>query len=292
MEFIIHQLEDTPLKYEIKEKKVRNESLSMIDITMPDHISHLLYMPLPSFFNRKDYSMGREQGIYHHIKPSVSYAIQPRKTLCYSYVYNYSKTNHPVEETLPSHIKTLYQVTNELFNLENGVNMDLVNYYPTGRHYISAHSDDVRQFGRLKDVYCWIFGPATRLALFRSKEDKKEVLRLSIPEGLYVMQGLEFQKHYTHEFPELHSSLFKRLCAGLKETEGFPLHVEKSDYGASKEGIVRAEWIKDNVEFVRYFIAEGNISKGKRIEKDMNNFEEWILDRTSHTLRQFIKKIK
>lgn len=289
MESLLCQLDGSPLSHSIEKRSLEGEELSLLRIEMPDGESALLFMPLPSFLSTKDYSMQEGSGIYHHVKPSALYALQPRRTLCYSHAYNYSKTQHPVEKETPVSISKIYDVTNKLFGLEEGVNMDLVNYYPTGRHYISAHSDDERQFGKLKDVYCWLFGPAARLGIFRSKEDKKEVLRLSIPEGLYVMEGLSFQRNYTHEFPQIHPALFTRLCKALCKEESFPSVVEKSELGASRDGIVHAEWIKANKVFVREFITEGNVSKGKKIEKDLESFEEWLLERTSHTLRQFVQ---
>jgi hypothetical protein len=152
MDFVKSQLDAASnIDYKIIKKMLNKTTINIIEISMPDGASKLLYSELPSTIrkNRSLYEMDTSMGIYHEIKPSASYALQPRKTVCYSHAYNYSKTVHPVEAETPKHIRKLYRVTNKLFSLEEGVNMDLVNYYPTGRHYINAHSDDERQFGNL-----------------------------------------------------------------------------------------------------------------------------------------------
>ncbi len=280
------------LKYRIKTKELDGTNYSLLSIRMPDKESHLLFMELPDLIaqNAAKYKMTNEDGIYHHIKPSANYALQPRRTICYSHAYNYSGVVHPVahEGATPKHIKRLYSITNELFSLNSGVNMDLVNYYPTGRHYISAHSDKEKQFGNLKDVYCWIFGPAKRLAVFREKETNNIVLSVNIPEGLYVMQGLSFQKNYTHEFPEIHPALFKRICKRCAEEDDFPREVEKSELGASQEKLVWADWVRQNKKRIIKMIKAGEVGKENKIDEEVANFKEWCLDRTSHTLRQFV----
>ena len=302
MDYLRAQLVDSHLSVSETERTIGadGEKIPVLEITMPDRKSKLLYMPLPSYLAARieRYCLQDDEGIYHHIKPSAAYAIQPRRTKCYSYTYNYSKTVHPVEPKTPRHIRKLYKITNALFGLDadDGVNMDLANYYSNGRHSIGRHSDDERQFGHLKDVYCWIFGPTCseepwgRLGIFRDKKDKSEVLRLKIPQGLYVMQGLSFQRHYTHEFPELYPALFKRLVAACSiKFDRFPKNVPITELGAPQEKIIQADWIKNHRNRVRKLIRAGGVSKGKKIKVDLENFEEWCLDRTSHTLRQFIK---
>lgn len=289
MEYIVNQLTESGISHTITDTKLGDETLPVVTVLMPDGVSEFQWMPLPGVISRNvaAYKMSDDIGIYHHLKPSAAFALQPRRTICYDHVYNYSKTQHPVEPVTPDHIKTLYSVTNELYGLgSDGVNMDLGNYYPTGRHHINAHSDNEKQFGRLKDVYCWVFGPASRLGVFRDL-DGKEVLSLHIPEGLYVMRGLSFQRHYTHEFPELYPALFKRMCKYIT-LDGFPRDVPKTSLGAPQTSLVQADWIKANREVMRDFIRGGNISKGAKIDADLANFDEWCLDRTSHTLRQFI----
>jgi hypothetical protein len=304
MDFVIKQLEEQSEgafdSYRIIRKRLGEEKLKMVEITMLDGESKLLYMPLPSELEKKAsrYCMSQEMGIYHHVKPSALYALQPRRTICYSHAYNYSKTKHPVEETTPARITRLYDITNSLFDMEGegaGVNMDLVNSYSCGRESISAHSDNERQFGALKDVFCWVFGPAARLGIFRGKKNNTEgaegtELRIKIPQGLYVMCGLSFQKNYTHEFPELHPALFKRLCKALGDYSDFPTKVPLTDLGASQKTLVQAEWIKKNKDFVTGVIYGGGVSQGKKIKTDLAFFKEWCLERTSHTLRQFVTK--
>lgn len=297
MDLVLQQLDQQSddFSYKMVQKHVGDETLSAVVVTMPDEQSKLLYIPLPKVIEERAerYCMDDEMGIYHHVKPSAMYALQPRRTICYSHVYNYSKTVHPVEPTTPARIVRLYDVTNELFNLGDGVNMDLANFYSNGRQSISAHSDNEKQFGNLRDVFCWVFGPARRLGIFRSIHDDAGPLRLQISQGLYVMRGLSFQKNYTHEFPELYPALFKRLRKGLiamAEELEFPVDVPQTELGANQESLVQADWIKTNRKKVRKLIAKGTFSKGKKIGTDLEKFEEWCLERTSHTLRQFVNK--
>ena len=119
--------------------------------------------------------------------------------------------------------------------------------------------------GHLKDVFCWSEG-ANRELVIRAKKDKvcvplrkdkekdspgaREILRIMIPEGLYVMNGGHygcFQKEYTHEFPEVHPSTFKKLQDAfhdkVEEYPDYPREVVMSENGASRLHLLQADWI-------------------------------------------------
>lgn len=174
-------------------------------------------------------------GAYHSVNFGKSITM-PRRTKCYSHTYSFSGQTHPVESSTPEEITKLYEKTNEIFGVS--VNMCLENQYEHGRHYISKHSDDERQFSdELRDVFCWSLGAARR-ALFALIQDKKGrvlanlkhltnppgsalALDILLPEGLYVMQGSNFQKTYTHEFPQQHPKLFEKLVKTIRHPD-FP----------------------------------------------------------------------
>ena len=187
--------------------------------------------------------------------------------------------------------------------------MCLENDYDNGREYISEHPDDEKQMHDLHDVYCWVTGPAARLAVFRVKlvnkkvppqlhqyccnsanpEGTRDLFSIEIPAGLYVMRGRCFQERYSHEFPQCQETLFKRLLKFAPTLwVDFPVLVPKTDRGASAAPTVQAAWIKQNSARVRAAIADGKICKKKGAPTDDDAaFAEWCLERTSYTLRRF-----
>jgi len=193
---------------------------------------------------------------------------------------------------------------------ENGPNMCLENDYDNGREYISEHSDDERQFGQLHDVYCWITGTACRTGVFRVRSTKskvseeltkyccdpenphatRELFSINLPAGLYVMRGREFQKNYSHEFPQCQEGFYKRLLTEApKLWTDFPAQVPNDERGASRAGVVQAAWLKGNRTKVIRAALLGILSKKRgRIGNDAATFDEWCLERTSYTLRQFL----
>jgi len=80
----------------------------------------------------------------------------------------------------------------------------LTNWYPTGKDYIGAHSDDERQMREVDGetfVVCVTYGNARKLRI-RNKKTKKIVYEVVVkPNSVYVMAG-KFQKEFTHEFPK------------------------------------------------------------------------------------------
>ncbi len=169
----------------------------------------------------------------------------------------------------------LLAITNELFGLGEQLNMSLENQYPTGRHAIAEHSDNEDAM-QLPHVFCWVAGPAARELVLRTRrradcdqsKQEREVCRAALPAGLYVMHGRAFQATYTHEFPQLHKALFARLKQALRAREGYPR--EESE-------LVQAEWMAQHAD-----VVEGAIRPD-----EVELFREWMLPRTSHTLRAF-----
>jgi hypothetical protein len=232
--------------------------------------------------------------------------LQPRKTKCYGHAYAYSGQTHPLEPETPPAISLLYEEVNAIFGLPQdgmgGVNMCLENDYANGRHYISEHSDDERSFGTIDDVFCFITGPAEREGIFRFRKDGKrspaerEVVRIRLPAGLYVMCGRRFQAHYSHEFPQLHEELFKRLCKRGPSVwpEEFPVEVPAhGPSGLQQTSLVQAAWLQHEHERVAQAIEAGKFvpkQKSRALSsavEDGTNFANWLLWRTSYTLRNF-----
>lgn len=291
-----------------------------LDLSMPAGES-LLWMPwLPH-----QIKPSRTPGHFHHVNFG-RWAVMPRRSRCFDHTYSFSGQRHPVEAFTPPEITNLYAETNRLFHYEEpGVNMCLENDYNHGRNYIFEHSDNERQFGKLHDVVCWVTGPASRPLEIRVRRDKslkavpphlihlcadpsqadktRSLLRIQLPEGLYVMQGRSFQEHYSHEFPELHSKLFPRLVkAAAKEWPTgpgigkfdlhFPVETTASSKGVSMLAHVQADWLKANSSEVEALILRGRLTKtrGQTPEKDLANFRDWCLERTSYTLRSFVSE--
>ena len=81
-------------------------------------------------------------------------------------------------------------------------NSILVNEYPNGDHYISAHSDSKVGIDPACAAVATISIGAVRKFRVRDKETSARVKDISLlPHYVYVMEG-EFQKHYTHEIPK------------------------------------------------------------------------------------------
>jgi hypothetical protein len=234
---------------------------------------------------------------YHDIKIMGKSLTQPRKTACIGKPYKFSGVEHPMSEDPSGIISELMDSTNKMFNLpaDANCNMCLTNVYSCGRHAIGEHADDEKSMGHLKDVFCWCEGGARELIIrcrkgktgesLRSDPKKdtpksRELIRVSIPEGLYVMNGGEggcFQKEYTHEFPEVHPALFKKMQTAFAENvvkyPKFPRDLILSDKGASRLHLVQAEYITRNPaeakEVMSSFISSGKESKQKK-QKTLN----------------------
>lgn len=183
--------------------------------------------------------------------------------------------------------------------------MCLENNYVSGRHAIGEHSDDERSMGRLRDVFCWIAGPARRIGIFRARRNAdqtlrmnkrtREVLRVALPEGLYVMHGACFQREYTHEFPQLNPRLFDVLTDTFDalRPDDYPAEPSVSEHGANRTPLVKAEWFVTHHARVEPVLAdEASTRQRKRRRRAagtslVDEFREWCKWRVSYTLRGF-----
>lgn len=295
----------------------------VLDVEMPCGESHLLWMPwLPH-----QTQPHRNPGEYQHISFGKWLLMPRRtRCYDFAYSFSgqthplEKETPEPIQQ-LYKETNSIFQIPGQ------GANMCLENDYDQGHQKISEHSDDERQFGELHDVFCWITGPAARPAIFRVKKDKKavrpslhqyccipekpeksrELFSIALPAGLYVMSGKPFQQRYTHEFPSIHENLFKRLVAAatkewgvdsrqqaskrvkLTEELKFPSDPILSSKGAPMTALVQACWLKEHKQQVTDLLSSGKVATSRQhtTQQDLEQYEEWCLERTSYTLRNF-----
>jgi alkylated DNA repair dioxygenase AlkB len=194
---------------------------------------------------------------YHDIRPIGKYVTQPRMTSCYGKSYKFSGSTQKINNEMPEKIENMINFINLSAHLpkEAQVNMCLVNHYNHGRHCIGEHSDNESSMLSLKDVYCFCEGMPRELIIRKKKDNtakKRELLKIMISEGLYIMHGENFQKKYTHEFPEVFPGIFKKLQKILypleKEFPDYPRNntTSISDKGANRLHLLQADWIANH----------------------------------------------
>ena len=242
----------------------------LIDILMPlnDQCS-LQWMFWPDSLPKPNI----DQYKYHDIKPVGKMVAQPRLTACFGKSYNFSGSTHKIEENTPDVIENLFTAITTMCNIpiERGPNMCLVNHYTHGRHCIGEHSDDERAMNYLKNVYCFCEGDSRELILRFSKKQMnkiptspfgttaskmpREVVKLIIPEGLYIMNGENFQKGYTHQIPEVYPSLFKKIqktCLNdIKNYPDYPRVKTFTENNADRTHLLQADWIAVNSDIIK-----------------------------------------
>ena len=91
------------------------------------------------------------------------------------------------------------------------VNAALVNLYEDPGDYISEHQDDESEHKKGAPIFCFSFAPeevgGTRTLVIKRKGRKASDpdyvnLRVELPPGsLYIMEGENFQKEFTHQVP-------------------------------------------------------------------------------------------
>lgn len=231
----------------------------------------LLWCPWPEGVHEPEFG----EGGHYRIMQVYGAKEQPRLSKCFDHTYDFSGQTHPVEAVTPDEIKALYVWANAAMGCgqgDEGFNMNLCNYYPTGWHCINAHSDDKRQFGKVDHVACFVTGTAARKIEIRDKETKQMVLNGPLPSGFYCMAGRDFQEYYTHAFPRLHEALFKHVV------ENGPTWFGAEHWPADLSNARLAQWLAAHGEEVRQHLDPKRAAK----------WTEWLQPRTSHTLRNFV----
>jgi hypothetical protein len=135
----------------------------------------------------------------------------------------------------------------------------------------------------------------------------RHVLSLKIPSGVYAMHdplgvgGPLFQQKYSHEMPKRHPALMERIRTGLMRDRlkwpDFPRKVPLTTEGASQTALVQYAWIQANPGPIIRALSHGdfhpkNRSKSCRTgRKDLDAFADWLIPRTSFTLRSFTPSV-
>jgi alkylated DNA repair dioxygenase AlkB len=118
--------------------------------------------------------------------------------------YKYSGAIHPKAEwTEPVRnvMQRVNQYMKDAMNLNTTFNSCLLNYYRTGKEYISAHSDAEQELSEHTVVSLSLGAP--RRIILRTKQLGRQVAETVMPPGsLFIMTGKRFQSGYTHEIPK------------------------------------------------------------------------------------------
>lgn len=132
---------------------------------------------------------------------------QARLTCSMGAKYAYSGAVHP-ESPWHEEVVRIMELVNQKFNTT--FNACLLNFYQTGQHYISAHSDNEKELGENSAVVSISLG-ASRNVTLRHKSNKT-VIRERLDSGsLFMMSGNRFQKLWTHEIPKQPSCRSPRI---------------------------------------------------------------------------------
>ena len=121
----------------------------------------------------------------------------PRYSQCYGVPYWYSGMLHTPTSNLPVEFEPFKAWAKDIGTF----NQILINWYESGEHYISKHTDDEKQIVPNSPILSISLG-STRTFRIRKIKNKEIILDLPMPDQSYVIMGGEIQKHYTHEVPK------------------------------------------------------------------------------------------
>ncbi|MFA6972828.1 MAG: alpha-ketoglutarate-dependent dioxygenase AlkB [Gallionella sp.] len=138
--------------------------------------------------------------IKHQLRPMYGKDIfQPRLSICLNKEYAYSGTVHPCVPWSPL-AEDLVNLINTEFKTE--FNSAMVNYYPTGDDYISAHSDDERTLSEGSVFGVSVGDTRDMIMRWKNPSEKREKITIPLPAGsLFKMKG-KTQQLMTHELPK------------------------------------------------------------------------------------------
>jgi len=128
----------------------------------------------------------------------------------YGHSYAFSGIN-AVADPIPIWLMPLLNYINSLgyASLEKPFNGILINWYPDGNSYISAHSDSEKGLAKLHSIVSVSLG-AQRKFRIRSKLTKEIVIDIPMPDRSILVMGGATQNVYTHEVPKISGELGKR----------------------------------------------------------------------------------
>jgi hypothetical protein len=242
-------------------------SLYGSQLLLPDQESSLYYFPWPAEVPLPVFESGSN---YQTIGRGAMVLTQPRLTLCYGVAYHYSQKTHALSPT-PADVQYLMDVTRSIYDPAFTLPVEmmcLANRYATGHHYINLHSDKEYQASNdVRDIICWCTGATRRVVIKTVKTPTSapvKMIEISVPQGIYIMSGFNFQSHYTHEIPQEQETLFKKLIAIL------PPEL------ATADKLTQADWLAVNPAWVQTYLPS-------RYE----DYLTWSQERCSFTIRFF-----
>jgi alkylated DNA repair dioxygenase AlkB len=121
--------------------------------------------------------------------------------------YPYSGSVHP-ESSWNDRVYQIMQQVNKDFACN--FNSCLVNYYQNGSEYISQHSDDEKGLDKQGQVVSISLGTQRDMTVISKDITKKYTIPLP-PGSLFMMEGKDFQKLYTHGINKTSVSVGPRI---------------------------------------------------------------------------------
>ena len=121
--------------------------------------------------------------------------------------YTFSKIRMVGDPVLPDLVARCVEYAEQLFP-DNVWNGHLVNWYPTGDHYISAHKDDEPSLDPTAPILSFSFGGVRKFRVRKGGVIKHDFQTLD--QSVLIMGG-DMQKHFTHEIPKGPKSVGPRI---------------------------------------------------------------------------------
>ena len=146
----------------------------------------------------------------------------PRWQQAYIRDYSYSGTNNAALP-LPDEFSSLLSMANKKFPPEDGgqFNQVLLNWYESGEHYISAHSDDERPIVKNSPIVTICLGGEGRIFRIRPRKNttdhKYKRLDVKLSHGCILIMCGEMQSRFTHEVPKASSYTDTRISVTLRQ---------------------------------------------------------------------------
>jgi alkylated DNA repair dioxygenase AlkB len=160
--------------------------------------------------------------VRHKIKIMGKFVDIPRFQKLYGEgVYIYSGTETVGDPNFPEIVKRCLEISKEMYP-EFSWNGALVNWYPDGKSYIGAHSDDEKDLVENAPILSFSFGGVRTFRLKYKKnkknnsnksENKKIIEKIDFlteNKSLIVMGG-NCQKEYKHEIPKTSKKVSPRI---------------------------------------------------------------------------------
>ena len=121
--------------------------------------------------------------------------------------YTFSKIKMVGDPVLPDLVARCVEYAQQLFPDHNW-NGHLVNWYPTGEHYVSAHKDDEPSLDPTAPILSFSFGGVRK---FRVRKGGEIVHDFETLDQSVLIMGGDMQKHFTHEIVKTYKNVGPRI---------------------------------------------------------------------------------